>query len=357
MSIPRLHSDETDPARRGRALGSTHAGRIHENIAAYRLLFDAVGVGESELRPHGEQARDQILAWAPELHAEIAGLAAGAGAHEWEIAMLNARTEILATVGATAEGECSTAVFIGGPGAPHTIQTWDWHEEMAGARTLVEYTPTPGRTVRAFTEAGVLAKIGLNDSGLGVHFNILSHRSDGAAIGVPVHAIARRVLDLAGTVDEAVDIARSARVSASTVLTVVSHDGRKSEAASIEISPAGVAVVRPDTDGVLIHTNHFLDPRLALGESAAAGASTHPRYKQLSDRRALITSADPADRVALMRLHEEEGAPLCCHPKPGLPFHLQWRTLLTASLDLAGHRLRCHSGEPCTATDDTWEYL
>lgn len=203
----------------------------------------------------------------------------------------------------------------------------------------------------------MLGKIGVNDAGLGVHFNILSHQDDGESIGVPVHAVARRVLDEAATVAETVDLARSARVSASTVLTVVTYDGRHGEAASIELSPRGTAVVRPDADGVLLHTNHFLDPELALGEEAAAAASTHPRYKRLSDRRELIVSADPARWLELMRVHEEDGAPLCCHPKPGLEFQHQWRTLLTLMIDLGGRRLRYHAGEPCTATDDSWNDL
>ncbi|WP_329390465.1 C45 family peptidase [Streptomyces sp. NBC_01716] len=357
MPLPLSRSDETDPARRGLALGTAYAARIRDNIAAYRRLFDAVRVRPEDLRPYGEQALSEIEGWAPHLATELVSAAAGAGVRDWEIAMVNARTEILATVGATAEGECSTAVYVGGPGAPHTIQTWDWHDEMAGSRVLTAYRPSPGRGVRAFTEAGVLAKIGVNDAGLGVHFNILSHQDDGESIGVPVHAVARRVLDEARTVAEAADIADSARVSASTVLTVVTYDGRRGEAASIELSPRGSALVRPDPDGVLLHTNHFLDPELALGEEAAAAASTHPRYKRLSDRRELIVSGDPAHWLELMRVHEEDGAPLCCHPKPGLEFQHQWRTLLTIGIDLDRRGLRYHAGGPCTATGDSWNDL
>lgn len=357
MTIPRSHCAETDPTRRGLALGTAQAARIRDNVAAYRRLFEAVRVDPEDLRPYGEQALAEIEGWTPHLRTELVAVAEGAGVPAWEVAMVNARTEILATVGATAEGECSTAVYVGGPGAPHTIQTWDWHDEMAAAKTLTAYRPSADRTVRAFTEAGVLAKIGVNDAGLGVHFNILSHQDDGESIGVPVHVVARRVLDEATTVAEAIDLARSARVSASTVLTVVTYDGRRGDGASIELSPRGTAVVRPDTDGVLMHTNHFLDPGLALGEDAAAAASTHPRYKRLSDRRDLIVSTDPANWLALLRVHEEDGAPLCCHPKPGLEFQFQWRTLLTIGIDLDRRRLRYHDGGPCTATDDSWNHL
>ncbi|MFD5556108.1 C45 family autoproteolytic acyltransferase/hydrolase [Streptomyces sp. NPDC127068] len=357
-TLPTFHSDDPDPARRGRTFGRTHGHRIRAAAVAYRELFTAVDVAPHDLRPHGEQASEEIARWAPELHAELVATAAGAGLPVWELAMLNARTEILATVGATAEGECSTAVHLGGPGAPHTIQTWDWHDEMAFARTLTRHrTDAPGPTVRTFTEAGALAKIGVNDAGLGVHFNILSHRADGDGIGVPVHVVARRILERATTVAEAVDIARSARVTASTVLTVVTHDGRHADAASIEVCPAGVAVVRPDTDGYLLHTNHFLDPALALGENTPPGASTHPRYAHLHAHRTLLADPDPQRWVDLLRAHDSDGAPVCCHPQDGLPFQLQWRTLLTVSIDVASARLRLHPGGPCTATPDTWIHL
>ena len=123
-----------------------------------------------------------------------------------------------------------------------------------------------GRTVHLFTEFGIVGKIGVNDAGLGLHFNILHHRDDGRGAGVPVHVVARRILDEAATVEEATAIARSATVSASTVLTVVAWDDERASARCLELSPAGVGVLEPDADGVLAHTNHFLDPRLARGE-------------------------------------------------------------------------------------------
>ncbi|MFJ5837249.1 C45 family autoproteolytic acyltransferase/hydrolase [Streptomyces shenzhenensis] len=356
--IARHHTDTADPAARGHALGTADGPRIRAGIAAYQELFEAVHVDPDLLRPYGEQAAEEIRRWAPALHEELAALAGAAGVDLWHLGMLNARTEILATVGATAEGECSTAVHVGGAGAPHTIQTWDWHEEFTDTKTLARHPAARVGEVRTFTEAGILGKIGLNSAGLGLHFNILSHTADGARIGVPVHVVARRILDEATTLAEAVDIARSAEVSASTVLTVVTFDGRDSDGVCIELSPAGTAVLPPDADGYLLHTNHFLDPRLAEGELAAPTGSTYARLKHLAARRELLASPDPAHWTELLHAHESDGAPVCCHPQPGLPFHQQWRTLLTASLDLASGRLRCHDGGPCTAGEDTsWEYF
>ncbi|MET8977057.1 C45 family peptidase [Streptomyces sp. NPDC004539] len=295
--IARHHLDTADPTARGHALGTADRDRIHAGITGYRRLFEAVAVPPGLLRPYGEQAVEAIRGWAPDLYTELAATARAAGAEPWQLGMLNARTEILATVGATAEGECSTAVYLGAD-TPRTLQTWDWHEEFTDGKTLVSHP-----TARIFTEAGILGKIGVNSAGLGLHFNILSHAEDGDGIGVPVHVVARRILDEAATLAEAVDLARSARVSASTVLTVVSRDN---DGACVELSPAGTAVLPPDADGYLLHTNHFLDPRLAEGESAAEAGSTHVRYAHLVAHRELLTSPDPARWTALLDVHETE---------------------------------------------------
>lgn len=321
---------------------------IRQALAGYRELFRKLGVPSDQLRPYGEQSAEQIRLWAPALHTELVALAREAELETWELGLLNARTEVLATVGATAE--CSTAVYIGGPGAPHTLQTWDWHEEFGPTKVLVE---RPG--VRLFTEAGILGKIGVNSAGLGLHFNILGHAADGAEIGVPVHVVARRVLDEARTVAEAVDVARSARVSASTVLTVVTYAGRvaDADAVGIELSAGGTAVLRPDADGFLLHTNHFLDPVLAKGERSTADATTYARLEHLRARKELLREENPARWTELLRMHEP---PVCCHPQPGLPSEQQWQTLVTVGLDLAARRLRVHDGGPCTAGEAAaWE--
>ena len=86
--------------------------------------------------------------------------------------------------------------------APIGAQTWDWHRELAGGWAVLEY-PQARRPFVTLTEAGLLAKIGINSAGVGVLFNILSHRSDTGDGGVPVHAVARRILDSAGDVEAA----------------------------------------------------------------------------------------------------------------------------------------------------------
>ncbi len=351
MTIPTHTSTETEPHARGREFGARWPAEIAATFDGYAALFDAHGADRAQVRSYAEEAARETEKWSPALAAEMAGIAAGAGLAAWQVAAVNARTEILAALDAVGEGECSTAVVLPGGGAPpRTVQTWDWHPHLRDVPVLWAYEPSPGRSVATFTEFGVLGKIGVNTAGLGVHFNILRHASDSAEIGVPVHLVARRILDEAGTVDEAVAVARSARTSASTAITVVTSDA----AATLELCPDGVAVV--PTDAVLLHTNHFLDPALAAGERLAVERPlTYDRLEHLHEHAGGLAAVDATARVGAMLSHGPDGAPVCAHPDPAAALHERWETVATISLDLELAGMLVHEGGPCGVTTGTWQ--
>ncbi|MFG6192452.1 C45 family autoproteolytic acyltransferase/hydolase [Nonomuraea sp. JJY05] len=355
MTFPTFMSTQIDPRARGKELGTHRSKAIRANLAGYSDLFHVAGATATQVRTWGELALERTADWAPHLAEEIAGIAGGAGLEPWQVAVVNARTEILAAIDATGEGECSTSVVLPGEGeAPRTVQTWDWHDHLRDAPMLWELEPRPGHVVRTFTEAGALAKIGVNTAGLGIHFNILRHDSDTADLGVPVHLIARRILDEATTVEEAADIARSATVSASTVITAVTS----SDAGSIEISPAGVAVIPPEPDGVLQHCNHFLDPALAKDERHSTDRpSTYARFQHLRANTEGLSSDDHTKRALAMLSHGPDDAPVCAHPDQTMPINQRWETVATIALDLVAARLRVHQGGPCQVTEATWQML
>jgi isopenicillin-N N-acyltransferase like protein len=351
VTIPTHTSTEIDPHARGFEFGTRWPAEIAATFDGYAELFDVRGATTAEVRSYAEEALDRTADWAPALAAEMAGVAAGAGLAEWQVGALNARTEILAALDAVGEGECSTSVVLPGGGAPpRTVQTWDWHPHLRDVPVLWAYEPRAGRTVRTFTEFGVLAKIGVNTAGLGVHFNILRHASDTAEIGVPVHLVARRILDEAATVDEAVALAKSARISASTAITVVTADA----AATLELCPDGVGVVA--ADWVLLHTNHFLDPVLAAGERLAVERPlTIDRLTHLHDHADRLAAPDVTARAETLLSHGPDQAPVCAHPDPAAALHERWETVATISLDLAAAALNVHEGGPCRVDAATWQ--
>ncbi|MGP4019570.1 C45 family autoproteolytic acyltransferase/hydolase [Saccharopolyspora sp. 5N708] len=350
MPIPTHVSTELDAADRGWALGHTWRTELQASFTGYAELFDAVGASRGQVREWGEQAVRRTAEWAPRLAVEIAAMAEGAGLARWQLGALNARTEVLAAAAHLGEGDCSTSVVLpGNVVAPRTVQTWDWHDVLRDGMLIHSFQPRPGHQVRTFTEFGVVGKIGVNSAGLGLHFNVLRHDSDHDRIGVPVHVVARRILDEATSVEAAVELARSARLSASSVLTVVTFDGQRSAASALELCPDGVAEIPADDTGTLLHTNHFLDPKLAEGERTTPEVSTtDQRLASLRERADELREADRTQRAHALRA-------VCAHPDPELPPHQRWQTLATISLDLADHRLHVHPGGPCGVAATTWQ--
>lgn len=347
MKLHTFVTDTPNPHSRGRQVGERWAEQIRRTVSLYLDFFNQVDVAPERVRSLGEGSLGALEGWCPGLAREVAGLAEGAGLPLWQLAALNARTEILAVMPTPPEGECSTAVHAPlGDQAPRTIQTWDWHDSLVPQGLMLQLLGSTGLEVKLFTEFGMLGKIGVNSAGLGLHFNILHHASDNDAAEVPVHAVARRVLEEARSVDEAIDLARSARVSASTVLTVFSRHDRAPRAASIELSPQATAVVLPDADGWITHTNHFLAPELVPGERTLDVSTTYARLDHVNANRARMTGATLASRAEALCGGLGDAAPICFIPDLSLPPTERWETLLTLGIDTERFALEYAAATP-----------
>ncbi|OFI37720.1 peptidase C45 [Arthrobacter sp. SW1] len=351
MQLHRHTSTAAGPRERGLDLGRSWDAQTRRTAKLYQDFFATIGMDPQSVRSIAERSHEALRAWSPALAEEAEGWADGAGLEPWEFSVVAARTEILAAAPRkTGSHECSTAVYApAGPAAPQTMQTWDWHDDLTPEGLLLEFSPAPGRTVKMFTEFGTAAKIGVNSAGLGLHFNILSHASDNDSAGVPVHAIARRILDEAATIDEAIAIAASATVSASTVYTVFTAADVPRRAVSIEVSPAGTAVVDAAEDGWLLHTNHFLDPELAREDGIDAEALSTQRLAHLGSVAADLAGLGVAERARTFCGTAGGSAVVCFHPDTAVPLHEQWRTLLTISVDTSDCTLHYAADNPAEA--------
>ncbi|SCK25604.1 C45 family peptidase [Vogesella sp. LIG4] len=350
MNVHTFSTDTPDAFFRGHQIGSRWQQQIQRSVALYLGFFPRLGIASEQVRAIGDASLSALEDWAPELAEEIKGVAAGAQLPLWQLACLNARTEVLAAAPASKEGECSTTVHApAGSRAPRTLQTWDWHDSLVPDGLIMRLSTHQGMTVKLFTEFGMLGKIGVNSAGLGLHFNILHHASDNAHGGVPVHAVARRVLEEARSVAEAIELARSARVSASTVLTVFScQDEAPARAASIELSPARTGLVYPDAAGWILHTNHFIETEQSLGERTPDVSTTYARYQHLQAVQGDMVADDIRTRAAAMCGPAGADAPICFHPDMSMPDTERWETLLTIGIDTEQCRLLYAAGNPTT---------
>lgn len=316
MTFPVHRSDERSPRERGEALGRAQAQPIANTVALYRRMFretqgiDAREAGEQVLLP--DEARE-----------EIAGIAHGAEQDEHELRAVNARTEILAGKGPT---ECS----VTGAGGL-LAQNWDWHPDAKHSTVVWTVIHDQGWFV-TLTEAGILAKIGLNDHGLGVCLNLLTTDVDGGLDGTPIHILLRQTLQHASTVEEALDILTAAHTSASSAVTVATPG----DVATVELSPGGPNVIR---GAVGAHTNHFLiPPKAGRDTMPEESPSTIPRLETV--RRQPLLDA--------LRSHEGLPKSVCRHVDPLEPWAEQTETIASVVMNLAKLRFHVAAGHPCT---------
>jgi isopenicillin-N N-acyltransferase-like protein len=344
-------ADSSDAYGEGRRFGEHWAPQLRTARDSYLRLFEQSGVSADRARAIADECGDAVGAVAPEIADEFRGMAEGSGLSLTDVQLLTARTEILARM--TPSMECSTVVHVPADATPpRTLQTWDWHETLSNETVVRRLRATSGARVVAFAEFGQPAKIGVNDRGLGLHFNILHHRSDGQGPGVPVHVLARMILDRASTVSEAADIARSIPLAASSVLTVVTFDGLTPEAACIEVAPAGVAVLPAPRGGTIAHTNHFLDETLAAGEYSPYETTSVPRYQCLTDAAEYARIID--DRERALAFGAIPDAPISVRARPEQPEHLRWETKLTVALDVARGAIEFAAAAPSDVAGSPW---
>lgn len=340
------------PREEGRRFGRAWARQLAAAHDDYAALFAAVGVPTSTADEVADGCWEATVEHTPTIADELAGMADGSGLTRRQVMTLAARTEILGW--ATAAEECSTVVHLPDDGSPpRTLQTWDWHDTLSNEAVVRRVRTADGEWTGTFCEFGQPAKIGVSSRGLGVHFNILNHDSDGTTTGVPVHVLSRRILDEASTVAEAVAIARATPLAASSVLTVVAHDRSEgATAAAIEVAPAGTAVVPVSRGEVFAHTNHFLDRGLAAGGVIRATSTTHERLTCVTEAADLAQIADARSRAEAFGAIPE--APISVRPRRDVPAHLRTETKLTIALDVARARLEFASGAPADVAGARW---
>ncbi|MEU5846533.1 C45 family peptidase [Saccharopolyspora shandongensis] len=336
----RIAVDEADPRARGRARGSRLAAELPGAIAAYDRLFVAGSIDADTVRADADRALDAIAAFRPRLAEQIEGIAAGAGVETWRVAALNARTEILARSRTVPPGECSTIVRDTGAGAIFGVQTWDWHVELSSHWHTIDSAGGPHRYV-GITEHGILAKIGVNDAGLALHFNILGHRDDRVG-GIPVHVLAACVLEEAGSVDHALELLHETPIASSGSFALFDT----ARAVLLDISPEGIFEVPEVVPGTWLRTNHFLTPAPAAHEKSwLYQPDSGQRFAFLQDRIAR-TRPQSADELVGQLITGPGEPAVTCNPDPAKEFGQRWASLATITLDPARRTARILDGTP-----------
>jgi isopenicillin-N N-acyltransferase like protein len=335
---------------RGRMYGARAKDAIGANLETYRSLF------RERFALDWEAVRGRIAPFVPvierfdaELLEEIHGIAEGAARDPLDIVVLNARSSVTMT---RSEGECTSLAYLPAEDGSDGVllgQNWD---NMARLVPVVLRVVRPGApSVLTLTEAGTLAKIGLNEHGIGVCVNGL--RTPGVTErGVPIFVMLRRVLQ-ATSLGEAMAVITTAKREAPHNFLLAAAAGG---AFDIEATVGAFDILEP-TGPFLIHTNHFLSARLQVPDMG----KTHTPHSvvRLWRARRLAQAAARAgfaldDLRALLSDHFDAPNSICKHPAdPADPFVVQ--TNASVLMELGSGRMHVSSGPPCQGTFTSYE--
>src|SRR6266576_5001820 len=338
---------------RGRQYGSQAADRLRRSVAAYRGVFaHYAGWDWATVRREAARYEKPIAAFRPAYLDEIRGIAEGAGLDRGDVLAINVRTEVMfAAKARQAAGQqrapdgCTAFAVVPAPGAGGSTligQNWDWLPHTSETVVVLEARQDEGPDFVTVVEAGLLAKTGMNSSGLGLVTNALVTDADVGEPGLPYHVLLRAVLDCT-TVTDALEVLQAGPRSSSANYLIAQAGGA---ALDIEAAPGDFTRLYPvyPEDGVLRHTNHFLADIHPADLALWAMPSSAVRLQRL---RAAGTARTLDDFGAVLADHADYPHSICAHADPADHPCEQGATIASVLMDLAARRIWLAAGNPC----------
>ncbi|MDH5225506.1 MAG: C45 family peptidase, partial [Actinomycetota bacterium] len=340
--------------------GEAARDRVHRSIELYSAVFRHYAELEwSEVRDRAGSFAEWFDDTDVQLLPELEGIAEGASVEAEDVLALNVRTEVmfgLDTRRARAAAKECTAIGAASPataeGRVLVAQTWDWKPAARDTCVLLAMRPTGRPAFATFVEAGLLAKCGMNEAGIGIATNALTSSRDRGEPGVPFHAILRRLLTSSSHAEAVSEVTTRIRGSSANYV-VGSRDGQISD---LEVGPGGADTAWRVDDAVVCHANHFVRPDRPFKDLALLDGPESPDRlasvrDDLSERPIDVASIERA-----LRSHagiERGPGSVCAHGDPSMPAEADYVTIAGIVLDLTAAELHLTRGNPCETPFET----
>jgi isopenicillin-N N-acyltransferase-like protein len=343
-----IELNQTEPKKRGQAYGEAAREKIHGILAKYRQIFHSI-TGETweAIVERGKSFISEAQAFSPDLVEEIQGIAEGADRAFMDVFLLNARSEILFSPQVLAQ-ECTTVVALPESttnGEVLLAQNWDWYKEVIDCQVILKIRQAEGKpSLITFTEAGQLAKIGMNTAGIGLVVNNLV--SDQPRVGVPWIFLTRRVLESSHLAQAMGYVLNTPRAHSINFLIGYAAG----EAVNLETSPVEEHIFWPE-NGSFVHTNHYLKSGKNFRDLKPLRdpyLSTYLRY--FRTRKGLAASHGSIDVNRILKTlsdHIDRPFSVCSHENPAVGSLRQIVTCLSIIMDLSRKQIHYTLGNPC----------
>lgn len=345
------------PYDRGMVHGEEFADEVRTNVEVYLETFDYHGADEATVREQAEEFVPYIEEVNESYFTEMEGVAEGSGVSIEEVAMLNARWEVMYSALADEADEVRDGCTgfglrpeVTADGHSYMGQNWDWMPDIETFIMDLRREDAPNMTI--MTEAGIVGgKIGVNEHGIGMTVNGLISEGDGEdPYRKPMHVRFREAMD-ATRLDTAIKplISTDRAVSANVIL---GHT--EGEFIDLELAPEHVNYLQPE-DGILAHTNHFEGGGVtSTFETLLPDTLCRaPRMRRLLEQHAGELGVETITEA--LRDHFGRPASICRHLDDDIPERERMQTNGSYVIDLTEQRLYATRGPPCTTEFQAFE--
>ncbi|KAK4939846.1 hypothetical protein LTR10_019913 [Elasticomyces elasticus] len=336
--VPEVVASGT-PWEIGFAHGSQIPNRIAVCISNYEKLFlETAGADWAESCVRAETYLSSLEQNEPDLVEEMRGIAAGAGVDFLDILALNLRSEISLT---NYSDGCTSVVTQTPTSEVYLAQNWDWVGEAGNSTAFFDIRKNGMPRIHIFGEAGIVAKFGFNEAGVGVCMNAIRCGTV-AKNHLPVHLAMRRVLECK-SFDEAFAMLSKKGIASCCNVMIADRNG---SFATIECTPKGLAPIFPEPGtSTTFHTNHLWSPKVPEGIRDHPSKNSFTRLERIRE-----LSLGQHASVAKIRswMSDEQGTPvsICRSTPPGAKGIERMETLATIIIDLSSMKAEVSLGRP-----------
>lgn len=342
--------------QRGRGYGEQARDRVHASLEAYGRIFSHYAHWDwSRVTQEARRFTEAITDFDESQLVEMSGIADGAGVALDDILAINVRTEIMFAAQARAYnatlppfGECSSFAAVGDDGTTFIGQNWDWSRHAFDTVVRLESQPDDQPGFVTVVEAGLLCKFGMNSAGLGLACNALVSSLDQGEPGVPFHVMLRALIGATSPVEAYEMLQRDRRASSANY--IVAHSSGLAMDFECEAGDrTRVRLIQPDDRGVVLHTNHFLEPTTGTDVGLWHFPDSPFRWQRLRRAERLADDITPPQWfIDVAQDHAGHPVGTCCHPDERLPLEEQGATVASTVMDLSNGVMTLWEGYPCS---------
>ena len=344
MKLPSVPLFEVRGSARqmGRMLGEQAAELIRSMLDDYRTFMHKVsGFNWDEAVRESQKYLPYAQAAFPQYVEEVAGIAEGAGVSFPDAWLLNCYEGVAEDQKLMACTTIGVNDDVTADGHVYLAHNEDWISGDSKRVYLVRATPDDGPPFLAMSYGPILCNVGMNAAGVAV--GIDSVYPDDVRVGIP-RVLASRAVLAAERLSDAIRACLPKRRAGGYNYLLTDRSG---EIFNIESSATDHDILYAH-EGWLVHTNHYLSPRMRPIEQPGVYASSNIRLRRAERLlRRQVGEITAVTLQAILRDHASEPDSICNHEDMGDELHDRSRTLLSLVMDLTDRMMWVAPGPPC----------